>query len=1056
MRNAFNKEIARSIKRSVGRFVAIVVISFLGAGFYAGLRMSAPDMRLAADEFYDATSFYDISVACTLGLDDRSVEILRSVEGVQGAMAVRGADALVHTADGAVVAAFESLAPAAADSDTSDGVHARSDDDQYLNRPILLEGRWPETATECVVSATAAESLGLAIGQALTVQETAGAVEDSFAVTEFSIVGLVNGPAYIADTSLGVTGLGSGSIDLYAFILRDAFAEDLPFTAVYLTVDGAAQQHWDFPGYDEVVEPVAVRVEDAAAAIAREREEAVRAEAQAELDDARAEFQTERDDARRQLDDARAQLDGSQADLDDARRQLDDARAQLDASEARLSESKRTLDEGEAEYAEGAAQLESQQKALQPGIDGLEALKAQRKALAAQPGDNAAALAALDGQIKQIEEGAKALAAARKQLEASRAQLDSGWEQYNSGMAQWKQGSDDYDQGRADYEAGLEAFGQGEAEYEDERARAERELADAEARLDEAQADIDGLDAAEVFVMDRTKNAGAASLAHDAESITQIAAFLPFMFFLVAALVVLTSMTRMVDEERLEIGTHKALGYSRARITSKYLIYGLAAAGLGSALGVVVLGQLLPWFIMTSYAVNYSVPVFSTPIDGWTAAKAIGLSLAVTVAATWGAAAASLREKPAALMLPKVPRAGKRILLERIGPLWRRLSFSHKVTMRNLLRYKRRFFMAVVGIAGCTALLMIGFGLRDAIGGIVTDQYGELVTYDVQLGLAEDASDEQRQEVLEALEQEGAEESLAVHSAPFVATGKDGDLRFEAIVPLEPDRLPSFITLRDRVEGNALPLGSDAAVITEKAADELGVSAGGQAVLYAQNAMGDPEGEGYRFPVAGIAENYLQHYIYLSPQLYGEVTGEEPEANRLFVNLRDGVDGDAFLGRMLALDGVSTASLMADQLTSYEDMLGVMDKLIVVIVLLSAALAFVVLYNLTNINISERVREIATLKVLGFTGREVDSYIFREIIIMVVLGALLGCVLGVPLAFYVSGTAETEIMMFGRTIEPLSFLASFAITVAFAFIVAIAMRRKLARVNMVESLKSVE
>ncbi len=1070
MRSAFNKEIVRSIKGSAGRFIAIAVISFLGAGFYAGLRMAAPDMRLAADEFYDATALYDISVACTLGLDDDSLDTLQSIEGVQEVMASCKVDALVQVGDGVAAAAVESIPPASAASDTSDGVHAHSDDDRYLNRPILLEGRWPQEAAECVVGIAGAEALGLQPGDSLVLQEAAGELSDSFAVTEFTIVGLVNSPAYIADTSLGVTELGSGAIDLYAFAPMDAFAEDLPYTAAYLTVQGARDQWWDSVDYDQAVAPVLARVEEAAPGIGLQREEAIRADAQAELDDARREFEDERADAQAELDDAHGELADAQAELDDARAQLtdarsqlDSARAQLDSSQKTLAESKETLDANEAEYQEGAAALEAQRKELQPAIDGLPALKAQRAALASQPQADPAALAALDAQIKQIEEGSEQLAAAQKQLQGARAQLDAGWKQYNEGMGRWRQGEEDYksgladyESGKAEYEEGLASYREGLAEYEDGKAEAEREFADAEADLAEAQQEIDDLESAEVFVMDRSKNAGAASLAHDAESITQIATFLPFMFFLVAALVVLTSMTRMVDEERLDIGTHKALGYGRARITSKYLIYGVAACGAGSILGVLTLGQLLPWFIMTSYAVSYSVPVFSTPIDDWIAVKAVGLSLLVTVVATWGAAAASLREKPAALMLPKVPRAGKRILLERIGPVWRRLSFSHKVTMRNLLRYKRRFFMAVVGIAGCTALLMIGFGLRDAISDIVTNQYEQIITYDAQLGLDEDASDDQRQAVDDALAADDVASSLEVHGEALIASGPDGDMRFDAIVPLQPERFPDFVSLRDRASGEAIPLESDSLVITEKAARELGLQPGDTITLYGQNAVGDKEGAGHDFTVGAITENYLQHYLYIDPGLYARVMGEEPQENRLFVNLTGGADQQAFIDRMLALDAVSTASLVSEQLANYEDMLGVMDKLIIVIVLLSAALAFVVLYNLTNINISERVREIATLKVLGFTPREVDAYIFREIIIMVVIGALIGCLVGVPLTFYIAEAAETTVMMFGRTIQPLSFVAAFAITVAFAFIVAVAMRRKLARVNMVESLKSVE
>lgn len=1040
----------------MGRFVAIVIISLLGSGFYAGLRMSAPDMRLAADQFFDETALYDVSVACTLGLDDRSLDELRSIQGVEGLMATHKADAMALVGGDARAVAFETLPDAALESDTADGVSARSDQGDYLNRPILVEGRWPQDATECVLGIGGLQEDEEVLGGSVVLEKSDGDLADTFTQTEFTVVGLVNSSFYIATGTLGVTDLANGVIDLYAYVPDGAFAADLPYAAAYLTLEGAADHVWDTDSYEVAAAPVIERVDEAAAAIGAQREQDIREEAQGELDDARREFQQERDDAQAKLDDAKAQLDSAQRDLADAQAKLDDAKPTLDSSKATLDESKGTLDAQEAEYQKGLAALESQRKDVEAADAALPALEQQRAALAALPNPDAATLAALDAQIKAIRQGKADFQAAERELAEGRRQLDAGWKQYNEGLAAWEQGTADYEQGLRDYESGKAEYERGLAEYQANDAKAQQEFADAEAELADAQADIDALEPAEVFVMDRAKNPGAASLSHDAQSITQIATFLPFMFFLVAALVILTSMTRMVDEERMDIGTHKALGYGKARITSKYLIYGVLASGIGSVIGVLTLGKLLPWFIMTSYAVSYSVPIFDTPIDPVIAGKAIGLSLVVAVVAIWGACSATLREKPAALMLPKVPKAGKRILLERIGPLWRRMSFSQKVTARNLLRYKRRFFMAVVGIAGCTALLMIGFGLRDSIGGIVDNQYARLMTYDVAVQVDEDAPAEQLQQAQEALEGSEVAASLPVHSDTMIAESADGDLRLTLTVPQDAGRLQEFVNLREREGGTPITLEENQVVLTEKLARELGVGPGDEVTLYDQNAVGDKDGAGHRFTVGAIAENYLQHYAYLLPRTYQDATGHEPVFDRYLVNLADDAQGRAFVDAMVELEAVHTASLTSEEIDRYQEMLGVMDKLIVVIVLLSAALAFVVLYNLTNINISERIREIATLRVLGFTKREVDLYIFREILVMVLIGALVGCVIGVPLTFYIAQAAETAEMMFGRVIEPFSYVAAFLITIAFGFIVCMAMRPKLARVDMVESLKSVE
>ena len=864
MASAFNKEVLRTIAQSLGRFIAIAIISLLGAGFYGGLRMGAPDMRIAGDEFFDGTNLYDISVMTSLGVDEETARLVRETESVEEVMLAKKADAMVVVGESSYAASIESSpVEAARESDTSDGVCALSDDPSYLNRPILTEGEWPSREDECVISFDAAAELGVAIGDTISVEKTESEVDDVFEVSSFKVTGFVNSPAYASTGILGTTDLGTGSLELYAYVSGKAFADDYAYTAVYATVQGARELQWGTEAYDRAVEAVAVRIKEQAPTIADDRREAVK----------------------------------------------------------------------------DAIHME------------------------------------LLGAFQEMS-------------------VSLDW--------------------------------------------------------------ADDVELPDVFVVDRSKNAGVASLDSDADGIAQIASVFPFMFFLVAALVSLTSMTRMVDEERMVIGTHKALGYGKGRITSKYLVYGALASGVGSIVGVVLLGKILPWFIMTSYGVTYAIPVFPTPIEPATAAKAIGLSIGVTAIATWGAASSSLRERPASLMLPRTPKAGKRIFLEHVKPLWERMSFSHKVTARNLLRYKRRFFMAVVGIAGCTALLMIGFGLRDAIGGIVANQYEELVNYNAAVRMDEDASKNARMDVEQALDSPDVEAYLEVADFNMIAQGADDEMRIEVVVPSDPSALSSFVTLRDRVSGEAVAPSGDGIVLTEKAANELGVKVGDVVELFDENMVGDPVGDARRFTVCGIAENYLGHYAYLTPSGYESAFGEAPDSSLMFVKLAPDADGSAFSERLLSLKDVNTVSFVQDKITTYEDMLGVMNKLIYVVVLAAAALAFVVLYNLTNINISERIREIATLKVLGFTRSEVSAYIFREIIVMALIGALVGCVIGVPLTGYIAQAAETPQMMFGRTIEPLSFVFSFALTMVFSAFVAFTMRGKLARVNMVESLKSVD
>ncbi len=1088
MRSAFNKEILRSISGSAARFIAIVLISFLGAGCYAGLRMAAPDMRIAGDEFFDGAGLYDIAVVSTLGFDDDSVELLRSVEGVGGVMPVRHVDAMAVVGENSYAASVDSLPLKAAQaSDTSDGVRSLTDDRDYLNRPILEQGRWPSSDVECVIGVDAALELEISIGDEITLVEEVqpGDSDDEsddesdddsdsdsddeplLAKTELTVVGYVNSPAFCSSGMLGTTSLGTGEVELYLYTGDGAFDTDLPYTMVYLEVPAAAPTMWDSPDYEESVAEVKERVEELAPTLAKKRYDAVFDEAQEELDDAWDEYLEERADAETELDDAYDELADAHAELVDARAELEDAAKDVRNGRDKLEKARKKLVSAYDELEESRKQLESSHEQLDASYGQLqqthEQLEEMRQAIEAGVLNDPQSLAQYEYAVSEYEKGLAEYQAGLKtytkglaRYESGVAEYEQGKKDYEKGVADYKEGLAKYNDGVAEYNDGVAEYNDGVAEYEDGVKEAYEEFDDAERELADAQVDINDIEYPEVFVIDRTKNAGAAALSSDAEGIDQIALFLPYFFFLVAALVALTSMTRMVEEERLNIGTHKALGYGKGRITSKYLIYGALASGVGSTLGTVALGKMLPWFIMVSYGITYAVPVYPTPIDIGLAARGIGCSVGITLFATWASAASTLRSRPATLMLPRAPRAGKRIFLEYIQPLWSRMSFSQKVTARNLLRYKRRFFMAVIGVSGCTALLLIGFGLRDAIGGIVDKQYEVLTSYDAIVRVDDEIDDRQRGAIEASLENDDVESCLWVASFNLIAEGDEDDLRIEVVVPSDSERIEDFVTLRDRTSGDRVELNDNRIVLTEKAAKVLGVQAGDKVTLYDENDVGDKTGDGRSFVVSGITENYLGHFAYLLPQGYEEAFGEEATFNVAYAKLADDANEAAFSARLFAFDAVDTVSFVSDKMATYESMLDVMNKLIYLIMVLSAALAFVVLYNLTNINITERVREIATLKVLGFTRNETNAYIFREILVMSLIGSLFGCVIGVPLTLYIAEAAETANMMFARAIEPMSFVLSFALTMLFTVLVMFTMRGKLARVNMVESLKSIE
>lgn len=1082
MASAFNKEVRRSITHSVGRFLAIAIISALGCGFFAGLLMTSIDMNISADKFYDDTNMSDLYVTGTLGLDDADIEAISQVEGVRSVEGVRMADAYATHGDEKYVMRFESLdLDAARASDTSDGVRAYSDDAAYINRPILVEGSWPNASGECVVAADAVLDESMQIGDVIEVIDSSGDVEDAFTCTRYVITGLVRSPYYLMTSNFGSSDLGAGEIDTYVFVAADDFSKDYPYTGAFVTAVGAADELYPSDGYDNIVDALIARLEDMSMEFRISRLSAVRAKAQTELDDARAEYESERASAMARLDDAAARLDDAKAQLDDvastlarSRIELDDAKRELADGQAQIAQGEKLLDEKQAEYDDGMAQYEAGMQQLDEARAEAEARFAAAQAqvdLITDPVQRAYAQAKLDEERRTFEDyivpKERELAAAKAKLDsgaadlaAGRVELDQRQGEIERGTADIKSGEAQLTNGWASYESGLAEYESGRAEYESERDRALRELADAETQLNEAQDEIDAIELPDFYVLDRSKNVGAAGHEADASRIDQIARVFPLIFFLVAALVSLTTMTRMVEEERMLIGTYKALGYGNARICSKYLIYALLASGVGSIIGIVALSQALPQIIMQSYAIIYALPVVDSPIDVTISLAAFGLSVGITLLATLFAALSSLRERPASLMLPRAPKPGKRILLERIEPLWRRLSFSGKVTARNLFRYKRRFFMAIIGIAGCTALLLTGLGLRDGINDIIEKQFGQIQHFNLEVQASDGQSPDNAREVEEILASSDivtGKMRVGGENAIIARQGVDKDIRATITVPEEIATFGDFYTLRERIGHAPLTLGETGAVITEKLADELGVKVGDVIEIYDQSMVGERDGAPHEVSVSGITEYYTGQGVFMSPAAYEAAMGKPAAFTKIICKASAPLkERTALSNELLDVAGVEVVSFYDEIIETYRTMLKTVNAVVWVLIIAAALLAFVVLYNLTNINITERTREIATLKVLGFTPRETNGYIFRETILLTIIGALVGCVLGIGMESFVVVTAEVDEMMFGRDIHLLSFAIAFVLTITFSFVVSLAMRPKIRAINMVESLKSVD
>ena len=663
----------------------------------------------------------------------------------------------------------------------------------------------------------------------------------------------------------------------------------------------------------------------------------------------------------------------------------------------------------------------------------------------------------LDEARELLEDAEKELADGRKELddgwaefEDGKQELADGWAEYYDGMEKLPEAYEELMDGEKEYRDGYREYREGYQEYLDGKAEAEEKIADAEAELADARREVADIENGEWFILPRAYNPGYTGFGQDADRMANLAGVFPIIFFLVAALVCLTTMTRMVEDHRTQIGLMKALGYQRWTISKKYLGYGLLPSLVGSVLGLVIGHLLFPTMIYVAYQIMYEMPDLQLRFYPDISISSTLAAVGCTVGATLFACLTTLVATPANLMRPRAPKAGKRVLLEYITPLWRSMSFNWKITTRNLLRYQKRFWMTIVGIGGCTALIIAGFGLRDSLLMTMQRQFGELFLHDVQLTLASGLLESERSELEDYLRKNGVVESYTeMHAANVTAESEDYSI-VSFLQVMQPEEIEEFIVLRGCDEPTPITVGDDGVVIGQKLGELLNVGVGDSFVI-----SGDGRQE---VTVAAICENYVAHYIYMSPAYYEKVYGEAAEMNAMLLNLSDKSDEacTALMTELLALNGVASAARTADTRNTYLNSMERVDFVVVIVILCAAALAIVVLYNLSNINITERQRELATIKVLGFFDNEVSSYVTRENVVLTILGILFGCVLGKLMHSYLVLSVEIDLMMFGRELLVKSYVWSALLTVLFATVVNFMAHRKMRTIDMVESLKSAE
>ena len=1098
MNRSIIKLTKREIRSSLGRYLAIFAIIALGAGLFVGLRLSRPDFLETYNNYTNKTNFYDFRLVSTLGLTDEDIAEVKKMDGVKLAEGAVGADFLFNTADEDNLIMMAQSIP------------------ENVNQIKLKAGRMPEKANECLADPDmySKDDIGSTIKLS---KDNSEQTFDTFAYDEYTIVGLADSVLYI-NMERGSSTLGNGSVKGYIYIPMDGFSTDY-YTDIYVCVDSEGYVYSD--EYEQSTKKYVDGLEKFMSERAVIRRDAIIDDAMSQLDDAKKQYEdgkAQYDAAKAEYDAGYAEYvqkkSDTEAQLEKARKEIENAESMMgdtsviDQKQAELDAAKAELDKGQAEYERGLQQFNAKAKLAYGAVDEqiayyenriidkqndiaaqnaeIESLNAQLAE--AQANGDSLKVRLIEWKIKtandrisrdnadierynerlEVHRQKRAevdaeLEPYRKQLEDAKAQLDSGYAQIAAGQAELDAAREMISSGGAQLETAKKQYEQGKAEAERGFAEAEKELASGKAQLDAAKAELDKgaaeLDSAEkqikninhadTYVLDRDTNAGYVCFESDTNVVQSVASVFPVFFFLVAALVCLTTMTRMIADQRTQIGIMKALGYSSGAIMGKYMFYSGSATVLGSIFGIAAGSFAFPAIVWFGYGLIYNLSGLTFTMNWPLAAGITAANLAVTLLVTWYCCAKELKCAPAELIRPKAPEAGKRILLERIPTVWNDMSFMQKVSARNIMRYKKRIFMMLLGIGGCTALVLTALGLNDTIQNVVTRQYDDIILYDYEITMAYDMNEEE-QEIF--FRDAGDDIKDAVFLYRGLAEVSDGDaIKNATLTVTDGKKLCKYIDLSYDGEPIDYPGRGEAAINYNLARQLGGIEVGDEIKLTTS------EKKELTVTVSALFDNYVDSFVFISPETCEEQLGEVPEYKSALANAPDGADVNRCAEALTHdVDGVRGVTLSTDIKERMSSMLDGLLVVVAAIILCAGLLAFIVLYNLTNINISERIREIATLKVLGFYPNEAAHYVFRENLILTGAGAVFGLGLGVALHAFVMNAIKVDMMYFKPHISFLSFAVSIVITFVFAMIVNAIMRRRIDNIDMAGALKSIE
>ena len=1077
MKKALYKDAIKEIKNTYKRFISILLMAFLGVGFFAGIRATSPDMVNTLHTYYEAQNVYDIQVLSTLGLTQEDVDAIKQIDGVKDVIGTYETDAIIEIEQAEIIAKVMCI--------------------EDTNRPVLLEGRMPEKGTECVVEEGFLKGTNKKIGDTIQIEieDTTNEEQEKIPYLkekEMTIVGTVRSPLYLSQDK-GTSKLGAGKINYYILIPKENINASEVFTQIYITIENADKLITSSTAYEEKVNEIKTQIENLKEDRQQARYDKLVGNANQKVEEAQATLDKEKQEAQAKIQEATQEIEDGKKEIEDGEAQLakNEQKVQNEFANAtkQIQTGKQQIEQSEKEF------LEKQQQAEQQ----FEKLELQKQDLQTQLESVKAGLQTIDNNCEQIEQALQnpllpeeekikleqqkqELEKQKASLTATKSQIEDGITSINTGIASGKQelqeGSNQIQQAkkelenkenqfyatkktttaqlqtaRSELEEAKQKISDGEKELQENTKEFEEKIKEAEAELVDAREKIAEIEHPKWYVLDRNANTGYVSFIQDTESVANIGKVFPIVFFIVATLISLTSMTRMVEEQRTQIGTLKALGYHKVQIAAKYIIYASLACILGGILGMSVGFVLIPKVIWMMYEMMYQISDIVLSFDWYNGSIGLILMSLCMIGATIYAAWKELVNTPATLMRPKAPKMGRRVLLERLTFIWKRLSFSQKVTIRNIFRYKKRVLMTIIGILGCTSLILAGFGLKDSISQIMPNQFEKVFSYDMQISLKSGLDQSQQEQIKQYIQ---SKEEVQKSIETYMSSGavKNGDLEedVQIIVPKEKNEIKDMIHLVDITSRQQIDLPEDGVCLTDKAAQLLGVQEGDIITLV------DADEEEKQVKISYIVENYVSHYIYLSSQVYEELYQKDYETNVMLIQNKElsTEQEDNLATDLIGQNEVATVSRISTMVKSMDDTLKSLNYVVLILIISAGLLAFVVLYNLSNVNISERIRELATIKVLGFYDKEVYSYVTRETVLLTLIGIALGLIGGYFLSYFIIDTCEINMLRFNKVVEPMSYVYAALITIAFTVIVNIVTYFALKKIDMIESLKSVE